>query len=320
MGELFAAKLNRVATMQLCKVAVARWGRHSRRLAVAHRRSQRTLARSLARMRLLSPAWLAWKLYRRHWQETAWQVDGWRIAVSHCRRRRCVKAWAGWRVIASAASAEARQGMHSAATPATPPQAPKQQQQQQQPTAAAAAAVVGSCSGKRKMSEMMSAIAEEEEEEAAEQGDGGVGYSDDSTLSGLGTAWSTPLPEPPESAASGAGAAAAAAAASCAGNHAGPRAYSNDGDEHGGEGDEQQGDNDIMSSSSSSSGRGFAAAWISPRYETGVATALHLEYTAAGRRELVAAQHWFRRLAPRAWTSWIGTYASALVSDCARGR
>jgi hypothetical protein len=171
------------------------------------------------------------------------------------------------------------------------------------------------------MSEMMSAIAEEEEEEEeeAEQGDG-VSYSDDSTLSGLGTAWSTPLPEPPESAASGAGAAAAAAAASCAGNHAGPRAYSNDGNEHGGEGDEQQGDNDIMSSSSSSSGRGFAAAWISPRYETGVATALHLEYTAAGRRELVAAQHWFRRLAPRAWTSWIGTYASALVSDCARGR
>lgn len=241
--------------MQLCRLAVHRWGRHSRRVAVAQRRSQRKLSRSMARLRLLSPTWLAWKLHQQHWQRTKREVDGPRIAVAHCHRRTCVKAWAGWAVIYLQGRQRRRHAESAVNATFTP---------------------LGSC-GKRKMDEM-STIAEEGPSLVA---------SDYSNLSGgsSGTTWNTPMPEPRETAI-----------------------------------DEDTVTPNYRSAYTSTKfcsddqtgigvGRGFAAARTSPRYETDVATALHLEYTAAGRRELVAAQHWFGRLAPRAWDSWKGMFA-----------
>ena len=240
--------------MQLCRVAVHRWGRHSRRIAVAQRRSRRKLSRSMARLRLLSPTWLAWKLHQQHWRRAKREVDGPRIAAAHSRRRSCVKAWAGW-VVMYLQGRQLRRHAEAAASATSTPN--------------------GSY-GKRKIDEMST---------IAEEGPSFVGteysnLSDDSS----GTVWNTPIPElrgqpiDDDNITPTAGSAFASTT------------FCSDQTEIG-------------------VGRGFAAARTSPRYETRLATAMHLEYTAAGRRELMAAQHWFGRLAPRAWDSWKGTFA-----------
>ena len=128
--------------------------------------------------------------------------------------------------------------------------------------------------GKRKIDEMST---------IAEEGPSCVNSDDSLSDCSSGTAWNTPMAEAPETpidqkpTAPNGMRCGSASPAFCSDGQAGI-----------------------------SVGRGFAAARTSPRYETGVATALHLEYTAAGRRELMAARHWFGRLAPRAWASWKG--------------
>ena len=248
------AKLNRVATMQLCRVAVHRWGRHSRRIAVVQRRSQRKLSRSMARLRLLSPTWLAWKLHQQHWKRAKREVDGPRIAAAHFHRRSCVKAWAGWVVIYL--QGRQRQRHAEAATNAT-------------------STPFGSC-GKRKIDELSTITEEGPSFVGTEYSNVSDGSSD--------TVWSTPIPEP------------RGIPIDC--NNATPTARS-----------ASASTTFCSDETEIGVGRGFAAARTSPRYDSGLATALHLEYTAAGRRELMAAQHWFGQLAPRAWDSWKGTFA-----------
>ena len=238
--------LNGVATKRLVGLAVARWGRHSRRIAVAHRRGQRKLGVRMGRLRLLAPAWLAWKLYKDHWEERKRTIDGPRTAALHCQRRQLVTAWAGWKIFTFASRLEQPQfGVSSSATP-------------------------GSVKRKR----MMSVIAEESFMTVASNLSANVSGA---------TVWNTPLPE-------------------------------QRGDGHLEEGDDSpelvppEGFEGVAR-------RGFAAAATSPKYETGVATSLHLQYTAAGRREHLAATHWFGRLAPRAWGSWMGAVKLAKARE-----
>lgn len=139
--------------------------------------------------------------------------------MGHGAGRRCAKSWAGWVVICL----QARQRRHAQPDSMLTP--------------------LGSC-GKRKIAEMST---------IAEEAPSLVG-SEDSNLSD-GTAWNTPLPEPPET---GAGESAAT-----------PTDQT--------ERDTAERDRQRQTEAGIGLGRKFAAVRTSPRYESDVANALHLE-------------------------------------------
>jgi hypothetical protein len=195
----------------------------------------------MGRLRLLAPAWLAWKLYKDHWEETKRTIDGPRTAALHCQRRQLVTAWAGWKIFTFVSRLEQPQFLASSSTP-------------------------GSVKRKRTMSVI------------AEESFMTVGSNESVNVSGA-TVWNTPLAE------------------------------------RRGEGKVEEDDDIPEIVPEGVARRGFAAAATSPKYETGVATSLHLQYTAAGRREHLAATHWFGRLAPRAWGSWIGAVRLAKARE-----